>query len=80
VTLAKIAKMPSSNDNDEQEQPPPKARSKPVLASDQVKQIISQLLTLVKPNDPDHKLKMGSIMHVAKNFNVHPQTDSRTWK
>jgi hypothetical protein len=72
--------MLSSNDNDEQEQPPPKAKSKSVLASDQGKQITSQLLTLVKPNDPDHKLKMGSILQVAKNFNVCPQTISRTWK
>lgn len=42
--------------------------SQPEQTSDQVKQIISVLLTLIKPDDPDHSLKRGALLQVTKKI------------
>ena len=40
------------------------------LTADQRKQIVSQLLLLVKEGEPEQKLMRGALTNVAKNFDV----------
>jgi hypothetical protein len=47
---------------------------------DQRKQIVSQLLLLVKEGGPEQKLVRGTLTDVAKNFNVTAQTVRMFWK
>ena len=61
---------PDENAGDE---PPPGNVKKKNLTGGQVKQIVSQLLLLVKEGDENHSLKYGALKKVANNFNV-------TWK
>jgi len=72
--------MQASDDDGVHGTPPPTARTKPEMTSDQVKQIISQLISQVKHDHPDHKLKTGVLAQVANNFNIHVRTVSRIWK
>jgi hypothetical protein len=50
------------------------------LTSDQRKQVVSQLLLLVKDGDPDQNLMRGVLKTVATNFNVTGPTVSKIWK
>ncbi len=50
------------------------------LTADQQKQIVSQLLLLVKVGDPEHKLMRGALKEVANTLSVHPQTVKRIWE
>jgi hypothetical protein len=50
------------------------------LTADQRKQIVSQLLLLIKEGDPEQNLMRGALKEVANNFNVNPQTVKRIWE
>jgi hypothetical protein len=50
------------------------------LTSDQRKQIVSQLLLLVKEGHPEQKLVRGALTSIAKFFNVTAQMVGNVWK
>jgi hypothetical protein len=50
------------------------------LTADQRKQIVSQLLLLVKEGDPEQKLMHGALTDMAANFNVTARTVGKVGK
>jgi hypothetical protein len=50
------------------------------LTADQRKQIVSQLLLLVKVGEPEQKLMRGALTDVAKNFDVTARMVGKIWK
>ena len=68
---------PDENAGDE---PPPGNVKKKNLTGGQVKQIVSQLLLLVKEGDENHSLKYGALKKVANNFDVTLKAISKIWK
>jgi hypothetical protein len=53
---------------------------KPDLTSDQRKQIVSQLLLLIKDGVGPPELKRGALKQVADNFNVQARTITAIWR
>jgi hypothetical protein len=53
---------------------------KPDLTSDQRKQIVSQLLLLIKDGVAPPELKRGALKQVATNFNVQARTITTIWR
>ena len=53
---------------------------KPKLTSDERKQVVSQLLLLIKDGNQPPKLQQGALTTVANNFNVKPRTIGQIWK
>ena len=53
---------------------------KPELTSDERKQVVSQLLLLIKDGNQPPKLQRGALTTVANNFNVKPRTIGQIWK
>jgi hypothetical protein len=60
--------------------PPVKMPPKPELTSDQRKQVVSQLLLLLKDGNQPPELKRGALTAVANNFDVRPRTVGKIWK
>jgi hypothetical protein len=65
---------------DPQQAPPPVIVIKKNVTSDERKQIVSKLLTLLGQSDGDRmKFHHGTMKAVAAKFHVHPRTLKRVW-